>query len=157
VVRHLIRRPVRSVLVYVLRYDGLALLFRHLPTAFLPEEDQGILYAMVQLPPGAPQERTLEVLKEVERHFEGNEKDLVDSVLTVAGFCFAGKGQNTGTAFLQLKDWSLRKGSGKSAQAIAQRASAALAHIRSGVAIALPRQRSSTSAMPLGSICSFRA
>jgi len=136
-VRRLIRRPVRGVLVYGLLCGGLALLFMRLPTAFLPEEDQGILYAMVQLPPGAPQERTLAVLKEVERYFEENEKDLVDSVLTVAGFCFAGKGQNTGTAFLQLKDWSLRKGPEKSAQAIAQRASAALAHIRSGVVLAL--------------------
>jgi multidrug efflux pump len=136
-VQKLVRRPMRNLVAYALVCGGLVLLFLRLPTSFLPEEDQGILYAMIQLPPGSPQERTLEVIKEVEQHFLRNEKDLVDSTLAVAGFCFAGKGQNTGIVFLQLKDWSSRKGPGKSALDIANRANAALSHIRSGMIIAL--------------------
>jgi multidrug efflux pump len=133
VVHRLIRRPVRVMLVYLLIGGGLALLFMRLPTAFLPEEDQGIVFAMIQLPPGAPQERTLEVIKEVEKHFLESEKDLVESTFAVAGFSFAGSGQNTGMAFMLLKDWSLRKGPGTSAQEIAQRAMMALSRLRSGV------------------------
>ncbi len=84
------------------------LLFLRLPTAFLPEEDQGILMAMVQLPAGTPLERTQAVMKEVQEHFTDNEKDAVDSVMAVSGFSMAGVGQNNGMAFLKLKDWKLR-------------------------------------------------
>ncbi|GAB6038004.1 efflux RND transporter permease subunit [Fundidesulfovibrio butyratiphilus] len=136
VVKRLIRRPGRAFFVYVVLCGALALLFMRLPTAFLPEEDQGILFAMIHLPPGAPQERTLEVIKEVERYITENEKD-VDSVLSVTGFSFAGRGQNMGSVFMQLKDWSERKGPGRSAQDIARRVNQALAHLRSGMVIAL--------------------
>ncbi|MDE3244675.1 MAG: efflux RND transporter permease subunit, partial [Acidobacteriota bacterium] len=97
---------------YVAIYGAIVLvagfLFLRLPTAFLPEEDQGILMAMVQLPPGSPLERTEGVMKEVQQHFMVNEKDAVDSVMSVSGFSMAGIGQNNGMAFLKLKDWKLR-------------------------------------------------
>ncbi len=97
---------------YIAIYAAIVLvtgfLFLRLPTAFLPEEDQGILMAMVQLPPGSPLERTEAVMKEVQQHFMVNEKDAVDSIMSVSGFSMAGIGQNNGMAFLKLKDWKLR-------------------------------------------------
>jgi multidrug efflux pump subunit AcrB len=79
-----------------------------MPTSFLPEEDQGVMFNQVQLPAGATQERTLEVLKKVEDHFLENEKDTVRSIFTVAGFSFGGSGQNMGIGFVMLKDWDER-------------------------------------------------
>ena len=81
-----------------------AFLLLRLPTSFLPDEDQGILFAQVVLPAGATQERTLAVLRDVERHFLQNEKDTVQALFTVAGFSFSGSGQNAGIAFVRLRD-----------------------------------------------------
>ena len=61
-----------------------------MPTAFLPEEDQGMLLAMVQLPTGSTMERTQAVMKEVQQHFLVNEKDAVESCMSVAGYSMAG-------------------------------------------------------------------
>ena len=97
------------MLLYVILLAGLVFVFMRLPTSFLPEEDQGILFTQIQLPTGATQERTLKVIEQVEDHFMNDEKDNVASVFAVAGFSFGGNGQNTGIAFVRLKDWSLRK------------------------------------------------
>jgi len=98
----------RYVAIYAAIVLVTGLLFLRLPTAFLPEEDQGILMAMVQLPAGAPMERTEAIMKEVQQHFMENEKDAVDSIMSVSGFSMAGQGQNNGMAFIKLKDWKLR-------------------------------------------------
>ena len=87
----------------------MGLLFARLPSSFLPAEDQGFLFSMVQTPVGATQERTMKVIERVERHFLEDEKDTVDSLFTVQGFSFGGSGQNNGIAFVNLKDWSERK------------------------------------------------
>ncbi|PKN07173.1 MAG: hydrophobe/amphiphile efflux-1 family RND transporter [Deltaproteobacteria bacterium HGW-Deltaproteobacteria-8] len=129
-VRGLLKRGKSVMLVYALILVALVLLFLRLPSSFLPEEDQGILFGLVQLPTGAPQERTLEVLREVEHHFLVDEKDSVDSLFTVAGFSFAGRGQNAGLAFVQLKNWDERKGEAMRAQAIAGRAMRAFSKIK---------------------------
>ena len=92
-----------------------------MPTSFLPEEDQGVIMSMVQLPVGATKERTEVVLGEMRDYFLENEKENVDSVLTVAGFSFAGRGQNSGLAFIRMKDWAVRPGKENKVQAIAQR------------------------------------
>ena len=81
-------------------------LFTHLPTSFLPEEDQGYAYVVVQLPPGANMERTGGVLREMEQIIQKN--PAVDRVLDVAGFSFLGQGENVGLGFIRLKEWSLR-------------------------------------------------
>jgi multidrug efflux pump len=62
----------------------------------------------VQLPAGATQERTLKVIEQLEQHFLEKEKKTVETIITVAGFSFAGRGQNMGLAFVKLKDWKLR-------------------------------------------------
>lgn len=72
---------------------------------FPPDEDQGILFAQIQLPAGATLERTLKVLETVEIHFLNDEKEAADSLFTVAGFSFGGSGQNMGLGFVKLKPW----------------------------------------------------
>jgi multidrug efflux pump len=108
-VGNMIRRGGRSMLLYALLLGVLAFVFMRLPTSFLPAEDQGVLFSQIQLPTGATQERTLKVIEKVERHFMHEQKDAVASIFTVAGFSFGGNGQNTGIAFVRLKDWSERK------------------------------------------------
>ena len=120
----------RSMLLYVLLLAGLVFIFMRLPTSFLPEEDQGILFTQIQLPTGATQERTLKVIEQVEDHFLNSEKDNVASVFAVAGFSFGGNGQNTGIAFVRLKDWSLRKDVAQKAPAVAGRAMGKLLQIK---------------------------
>jgi len=106
--------------------------FTHLPSSFLPQEDQGVLMAIVQLPPGATQDRTLGVLSEVQEHFNTKEKDAVEAVFYVAGFGFGGEGQNVGMAFVKLKPFEERADPAMSAQAIAGRAMGALRQIKDG-------------------------
>ncbi|MGK5028469.1 efflux RND transporter permease subunit [Janthinobacterium sp. DSP2-3-3] len=126
----MIRHRGRSMLLYVILLAGLVFLFMRLPTSFLPEEDQGILFTQIQLPTGATQERTLKVIEQVEDHFMNSEKDNVASVFAVAGFSFGGNGQNTGIAFVRLKDWALRKDVAQKAPAVAGRAMGKLLQIK---------------------------
>jgi multidrug efflux pump len=126
----------RMMGIYLLLLIGTGFLFLRLPTSFLPEEDQGTIFSIVQLPTGAPQERTLEVLRQVEHHYLVEEKDTVNSLFTVAGFSFAGRGQNAGLAFVQLKSWDERKGEGMGAAAVAGRAMGAFARIKNAVVYA---------------------
>jgi len=136
-VRGLLGRAKRVLAVYVLIVAALGALFLRLPSTFLPDEDQGVLYTMIQLPVGATQEQTLEVIGQVERYFLGNEKANVESVFSVAGFSFAGNGQNTGFAFVKLKDWSARRGGEDGAAAIAGRAMAAFSQLKNAMVYAL--------------------
>jgi len=115
----MLKRPVRSMLVYGAIVAIMAVMFIRLPTSFLPEEDQGIFLTMVQLPTGASIERTDAVLAKVTEHYQ--QDNAVISAFTVSGFSFAGRGQNVGLAFVRLKDWSER-GPEDSVQAVIGRA-----------------------------------
>ncbi|MBK1681604.1 efflux RND transporter permease subunit [Rhodocyclus tenuis] len=126
----------RYLLIYGLIVLGMGLLFARLPTAFLPDEDQGFLMAEVALPAGATAERTLAVMQRVEHHFLEEQKDAVDSVFTVTGFSFSGSGQSTGLAFINLKDWSERKQPDLKAAAVAGKAMAYFASFRDALAFA---------------------
>ncbi len=115
-------RSIAFFLIYLIVVGGLMYMFRSLPTAFLPDEDQGIMMLMIQAPPGATLERTRESAKLVEEYFLTQEKENVESIFTATGFSFAGQGQNVGLGFVRLKDWSERQRADQTAQAIAQRA-----------------------------------
>ena len=108
----------------------MALLFVRLPTGFLPQEDQGAIIVSYQLPTGATQGRTLEVGRQLERYFLEDEKETVAAMFSIAGFSFAGSGQNAGLAFLALKDWDERKGKESRADAVANRAMARFGQTR---------------------------
>ena len=115
----------------------MALLFMRLPSAFLPEEDQGTLFTLVQLPPGAPQERTQAVLQQVADHFLKDEAESVESVFTVSGFSFAGAGQNAGIAFVRMKGFEERKAADRKVAAVAQRAMGSFSQIRDAMVFAV--------------------
>jgi multidrug efflux pump len=127
---------VRYLVVYGAIVAAMAFFFLHLPTSFLPDEDQGFLICQVQLPAGATQERTIQVIRQLERHFMEKEDKTVEGVITVAGFSFAGRGQNMGLAWVKLKDWKLRQSPDLRAQAIAGRAMKAFSQFRDGLAFA---------------------
>ena len=128
--------PLRWLAAYaVMIAIGIFLLLR-LPTSFLPDEDQGIMFVQVVLPAGATQERTLRVLRDMERHFLVEEKDLVGSLFTVAGFSFSGSGQNAGIAFVRLRDWKERPGAQNTVKAVAGRAMAAFSKLRDAMVFA---------------------
>ncbi|MDI6537010.1 efflux RND transporter permease subunit [Pantoea ananatis] len=135
-VGHIVRGTGRYLLLYLLIVLGMAFLFLRLPSSFLPEEDQGLLLAQAQLPAGATQERTQKVLDQVSDYFLTKEKDSVKSVFTVAGFGFAGRGQNTGIAFVSLKPWDERTSSDMKVPAIQGRAMQALGQIKDGMVFA---------------------
>ncbi len=132
-----IRHWVRYVVMYVLIVGVLIFAFMRLPSAFLPEEDQGILIALVQLPVGSSQEQTIEVLKKIEDHFLDNESDAVQSMFAAAGFSFSGRGQNSGIAFIRLKDWDERDIEKDGVQAVVGRAWGAFSQIREAFVFAI--------------------
>jgi len=136
-VEGIIRRPKRFGLIYLVLAGGLAFLFARMPTSFLPEEDQGILFTQAQLPVGTTIDRTQAVLARVQDYYLNTEKDAVESIFTVAGFSFGGSGQNAGFAFIRLKDWSVRQKPGLKAQAVVQRAMRSFSRIREALVFAL--------------------
>ncbi|WP_343465121.1 efflux RND transporter permease subunit [Pantoea sp.] len=129
-VGHVVQRSLRYLLVYGVLLAGCALLYMRLPTGFLPTEDQGYIMVQYQLAPGATENRTDEVRRQVQRYFATQEKHNVNVSMLVNGFSFAGSGQNAGVGFIALKNWRDREGAENSADAIAGRAMAALSHIR---------------------------
>jgi multidrug efflux pump len=125
-----IGRPVPALIIFAVAVAALVVLFVRLPTGFLPEEDQGTMFAQITLPVGASQSRTVEALRAVEHHFLVTEKKNTSALFTVAGFNFAGSGQNSGIAFVKLNDWEDRRGKENRAPAIAQRAMQQLSTVR---------------------------
>eukprot|EP01036_Dinobryon_divergens_P061914 gene61914-biopygen33051 len=132
VVRHMVGRSWLYMAGYAVLVALVVVGFTKIPAGFLPDEDQATLFAAVQLPPGATQDRTLKALAQVEHHFLEEQKDSVEAIFTVAGFSFAGSGQNAGFAFVKLKPWDQRPGAGQKAQAVAGKAMAALGGMRDG-------------------------
>jgi multidrug efflux pump len=126
-----------TMFAYVVVVAVMALLIWRLPTAFLPQEDQGGLFTPITLPTGAMQSRTLEVAKRVEHFYLVDEAKNVFSVFIVAGFSFAGQGQNNGQAFVNLRDWDERTGKRNSAEAIVGRAMKTFSQIRDARVFAL--------------------
>ncbi|KNC93971.1 efflux RND transporter permease subunit [Trabulsiella odontotermitis] len=126
----ILRSTGRYLAIYVLIVAGMAVLFLRLPTSFLPDEDQGVFMTMVQLPAGATQARTQQVLDHIQQYYLTEEKANVESVFTVNGFSFSGQGQNSGIAFISLKPWEARSGSENGVEAIVERAHHAFSQIR---------------------------
>ncbi|MCA1921677.1 multidrug efflux RND transporter permease subunit AcrB [Buttiauxella noackiae] len=135
-VGNILRSTGRYLVLYLLIVVGMAFLFIRLPSSFLPDEDQGVFLTMAQLPAGATQERTQAVLDDVTKYYLEKEKDNVNSVFTVNGFGFSGQGQNTGLAFVSLKDWDERPGEENKVPAIAGRASAEFSKIKDAIVFA---------------------
>jgi hydrophobe/amphiphile efflux-1 (HAE1) family protein len=109
-----------------------------MPTAYLPQEDQGVMYIQVMLPSGSTMEQTQHILDQVRNYLLNDEKEAVAGCFTVAGRGFAGAGQNTGLGFAMLKDWHLRPGANLKVNALAGRAMAKFSQIRNARVFAFP-------------------
>ncbi|MFN3984135.1 MAG: efflux RND transporter permease subunit [Rhodocyclaceae bacterium] len=132
----ILRRGGRFMFLYAVILGVAALMLMRMPSSFLPQEDQGVMFTQAMLPAGATQERTLAVLEKVENHFLENEHDTIRSIFTVAGFSFGGSGQNMGLGFINMHDWDMRKTPEKHVDAVAGRAMAAFSQIREAMVFA---------------------
>ncbi len=121
-VGHMIHRTGRYMIIYLLIVGVLAVLFTKLPTSFLPEEDQGTMFTLMTLPANASKQRSAEVMNKIEDYYLEQEKDSVNSVFSIIGFSFAGRGQNNGMAFTDMKPWDERPGEELSVQGVSGRA-----------------------------------
>src|SRR5690606_38723894 len=132
-----LKHKIPSLLVYVVCVAVMAFYFISIPTAFLPEEDQGRMFVLVSTPPGSTTERTLDAVKQMEDYFLTAETKNIENFFSIVGFSFAGRGQNSGMAFVNLKHWDERKEEDQSVFAISQRAMGALSKIRDAVVFAV--------------------
>jgi multidrug efflux pump len=136
-VRSTARRWGRSLIAYALIVAGLVVLFTRLPSGFLPDEDQGVMIALVQGPPGATSGRTQVGLDLVRDHFLKDAGEAIRGVYTVNGFSFAGTGQNSGIAFMPMVEWKDRPGAENKAQAIIGRAMGVFSQYKDGLIFAV--------------------
>ena len=136
-VRRFLADPVRYMAIYAVIVAVLGALFLRLPTSFLPDEDQGFMMTLVTTPAGASAERTRESMKLVEDYFLNREKDSVQGLFTVVGFNFAGAGQNSAMAFINLKPFDERGTDATSAFSVAQRAMAYFSTMKDAMAFAI--------------------
>jgi multidrug efflux pump len=127
----------RSLVVYALIVAVMGTLFYRLPAGFLPDEDQGYLVAIVQGPSGATSARTERGLEIIRSHFLKDEAANVAGVFTINGFSFAGQGQNSGIAFVPLKEWKERVGSTNRVGAIVGRSMATFGKYSDGFIFAV--------------------
>jgi hydrophobe/amphiphile efflux-1 (HAE1) family protein len=129
-VAHILRRKLPYAVVFLAIVAALAVLFSRMPTGYLPDEDQGILMGIVQLPVGSTLEQTEAVLDQIKTHFAEREKAAVESFMGIAGVGMAGRGQNQAMAYVKMQDWDLRRKPGLSAKDVAGRAMMALSRIK---------------------------
>ncbi len=115
-----LRRGGRMMFIYLIMVLVLGFVYLRMPTAFLPEEDQGYVIANIELPSGSTANRTIEIIEQVENYFK--QQPQVQNIVAVQGFSFNGNGLNSAIAFVPLKDFSERKGAENSAQAISGKA-----------------------------------
>lgn len=121
-VKAVLKRKAPYLLMYLVIIGVMAWMFTRIPTSFLPEEDQGVLFAQVQTPAGSSAERTYEVVRQMREYLLEEEGEVVRSVFTVNGFNFAGRGQSSAMAFINLHPWEQRTEPGQGVFELAQRA-----------------------------------
>jgi hydrophobe/amphiphile efflux-1 (HAE1) family protein len=137
-VGHSLSKKISYVVIFLLVVAAMGFFFKRMPTAYLPDEDQGILMVQAMLPANSTLEQTKKVMDGVKDYFLNQEKDAVESCMTVSGMNFAGRGQNAGLSFVKLKDWKLRDRADLKVTAVAGRAMGAFSRIRNAMVFAFP-------------------
>ena len=132
----ILKRRAPFLLIYLAIVVVMGFLFTRIPTSFLPEEDQGVLYAQVQTPAGSSAERTQAVLDQMRNYLLNDEGKIVESLFTVNGFNFAGRGQSSGLAFILLRPFKDREGDATSVFDLTKRAQAKFSTFRDSLAFA---------------------
>ncbi|MFT4177611.1 MAG: efflux RND transporter permease subunit [Luteolibacter sp.] len=130
-VRVILKRVSIGMLALIVVCAAVAVLYKRMPSSFLPEEDQGYFITLFSLPEGATSERTGEALKKAEEYFAKQPE--IEHYFTVNGFSFSGRAQNSGLAFVRLKPWEERKGKEHHVNAIIQRAMVGLGDIKDAI------------------------
>ncbi|MBB1371209.1 MULTISPECIES: efflux RND transporter permease subunit [Pseudoalteromonas] len=138
IVGRMISQSKRYLLIYGVLVGGMVYVFSSLPTAFLPDEDQGILFNQVMLPAGSTIEQTLGVVEKVENHYLNDQAEAVSSIFTVTGFSFAGSGQNSAIGFVSLKHWDERQRDDLSVNAVAGKGMGYFSTIKEAFVFAFP-------------------
>jgi len=137
-VGHSLSKKIRYIVIFLLIVAGMGFLFQRMPTAYLPDEDQGILLVQALLPGNSTLEQTKDVMEGVKDYFLEHEKDAVESCMAISGTNFSGRGQNAGMAFVKLKDWELRDRPDLKVGALAGRAMREFSKIREAMVFAFP-------------------
>jgi HAE1 family hydrophobic/amphiphilic exporter-1 len=137
-VGRVLTNKLRYLFLFMLIVAAMGYLFQRMPTAYLPDEDQGILLVQAILPSGSTLEQTEKVMEEVKNHFLVDEKDAVKSFASVSGYSFSGQGQNVALGFAKLKDWKLRDRSDLKVGAVAGRAMRVFSQIKEAMVFAFP-------------------
>jgi hydrophobe/amphiphile efflux-1 (HAE1) family protein len=137
-VGRMLARTLPYLVIYLLIVAALGFLFQRMPTAYLPDEDQGLMYIQVSLSAGSTLEQTEQVMTQVRKHFLVDEKEAVDACFTLAGRGFGGSGQNVGLGFVKLKDWDLRRRADLKVNALVERAMGKFSKIRNARVFAFP-------------------
>ena len=137
-VGRVLAKKLRYTFIYLLIVVATGFLFLRMPTGYLPDEDQGILLVQAILPPGATLEQTEKIMNEVRDYFLSDEKEAVESFMSVAGMSFGGRGQNVALGFAKLRDWTLRQRPDLKVKAVAGRAMGRFSQIRGGMVFAFP-------------------
>lgn len=115
----LLQRGARMLILYLMIIGVAVFTMSRLPTGFIPEEDQGNLMMMYQLPSGASMERSMKTVETFE-NVVGSLPE-VKNIAVISGFSFNGSGENVGMGFVTLKDWKEREGKGQDASSLAQK------------------------------------
>ena len=136
-VKHVLLRRGRFMAVYVAIVAAVGVLFNVLPSAFLPNEDQGVMLVQVQTPPNSSSERTRAALEQATAYLLEEEGESVASVFAVNGFNYAGRGQSSGAVFVLLKPFEERSERGQDVFSVARRAQAAFAQIKDATVLAI--------------------
>jgi len=130
VVGLLLKRRVRGLLGYGALVAVLAVLFTRIPTGFLPQEDQGMMYVQAILPPGSTMEQSKAVLARISDQLLSEEKEAIESVLAIAGFNFGSRGQNAAVAWVRFRPWDERQEDRLRADVVAARVQRSMARIK---------------------------
>lgn len=133
---YMARRIMRFLVIYLVLIGGMLYIFSTLPTSFLPDEDQGNMFLMVNTPAGSTIERTLESIEKIEDYLLIEQEENLEHLFTVVGFSFAGSAQNAGFGFVSLKDWSERTRPDQSVAAIAGQSMGGFSQIKDAMAFA---------------------
>jgi HAE1 family hydrophobic/amphiphilic exporter-1 len=137
-ISHSLTRTMRYLVAFVAIAAAMGFLFLRMPTAYLPDEDQGILLAQVIMPKGATIEQTTKVTDGIMRYFNEREKEAVESCMAITGMGFSGRSQNNGMVFVKLRDWRFRNRAGLRDKAVAGRSTAALSQTRNAMVFVFP-------------------
>ncbi len=134
---HLLGRALQWKMVmlalFVVGLGGTWVIFQRVPSAFVPQEDEGYFMTIIQAPSGASLEYTTNIAEQAEKILFAQPE--IEGVFSVLGFSFSGAAANNGMMFANLRDWGERRGPDQSLEAIINRVRGQLFSIPGGMVV----------------------